>query len=442
MSGHEDTGSDAKPEPGPARVTPFGTPSPLHREKPIIEGEAIHAESGSEKLTAATPENPANAAEPLAEVKLAMEELLAGDQELADREAAESAKAAPSEAGVPPQAVEPPSPPRHGLSFLAVILAALIGAATGFASAYLARLFLDDSQKTFAALDQRITAMNMKLDADQKKTDAASAGNRDALSSLEKRLGAAEKSASDALSRATAAQTAAQKAGPSDTGSNTTAAPVDLAPLQSRIDALEQRLSGLEAAVNAPKTAVRAPQEPEAKLNPQDANAPAIAIVAENLSQKIASGAPFTTELAALDRLGADKTKLAALQPAAGKGIFTAKALLDQFNALTPGLLAGDKPAAQGNVFERLMSHAAGLVRIRKVGDLSGDDMHAHVARVQDALAHDDVDRALQEWATFPEAAKTASANWAEAAKARAGASAAAKAIAADAMANLAKVKS
>ncbi|WP_020174394.1 COG4223 family protein [Methyloferula stellata] len=437
MAGHDETGSDANREPGPDSVTPFGTPSPLHREKPTIEGEAIH-------VPEAEAEKPASP-EPLAEVKLAMEELLAGDEHPTDHEAAASAEAhaeaAASNGAVPPHVAPPP---HRGFSFFAIILVALIGAATGFASAYVARLFLDDSQKTFAALDQRISAMNAKLDADQRKIDTANASSRDLVSSLEKRIGAVEKSASDALGLAKAAQAQAQQvqsAAPSDTSAPAT---VDLAPVQSRIDALEHRIGQLEAALNAPKSAVRAPQEPEAKPDPQAVNAPAIAIIAENLTQKIASGAPFTTELAALEKLGADKAKLAVLQPAAGKGIVTTKALADQFAALTPALLATEKPASppDENVFDRLMSHAAGLVRVRKLNDLSGEDLPARVARVKDALAHDDLDRALQERATFPEAAKTASAAWAEAAKARVATLAAAKGIAADAMANLVKVKS
>ncbi len=448
MAGHEDQDSKAnsEPEASPAQgAAPFGTPSPLHREKPIIEGQAIHVpDAESEKPEAGSPAaSGADESEPLAEVKLAMEELLAGDEELADREAA-SAKGEPPEASVPPPAAAPP--PHRGLSALSMLAVALIGAATGFASAYAVRLFLDDSQKTFTALDQRITAMNAKLDADQKKSDLSIAGSRDALSALEKRLAAAEKSAGDALGVATTAQkTAAQKAiAPAADANGSAAATVDLAPLQASIDALDQRLSQIEATVNAPKTAERAPQEPEAKLDPQEANAPAIAIVAGNLTQKIASGAPFATELAALEKLGVDKTKLAALQPAAGKGIVTIKALADQFAALTPALLASEKPASppDENVFARILHHAAGLVRVRKLYDLKGEDMEARVARVKDALAHDDVDRALQEWASFPEAAKTTSAAWAEAAKAQIGAVTAAKAIASDAMANLAKVKS
>lgn len=405
MAGHEDTGSKANSEPGSEPVTPFGTPPPLHREPPLIEGQAVH-----------TPD-----AEPL--------------------------HTAASESGMPPHVAglaTPRPPSHHRLSPIAILAVALIGAATGFASAYVARLFLDDTQKNFASLDQRLTSLNSKLTADEKKIDMAGSGSRDALSALEKRLGTVEKSARDALGLAMAVQTEAQKASSAGTPAASASNAPDLAPVQSRIDKLEQRLNQLEAALNAPKTAVRAPQEREAKQDPLVANAPALAIVAENLVQKIASGVPFATEIAALDKLGADKAKLAALQPAAAKGLETTRTLSEQFTALAPALLASEKPGsqAQESVFARLMNHAANLVRIRRVGDLSGEDLSARIARVQDALAHDDTDRALQEWASFPEAAKAASANWAEAAKARASTLATAKAIAADAMANLAKVKS
>jgi hypothetical protein len=107
-------------------------------------------------------------------------------------------------------------------------------------------------------------------------------------------------------------------------------------------------------------------------------------------------------------------------------------------------LVANSKPASppQENVFARLIDHASGLVRVHKIGDLSGDDLPARIARVQAALARDETDAALQEWAKFPDAAKTASAAWAESAKGRLASLAAAKAIVTEAMANLTKVKS
>jgi len=466
MAGHEETGSKANGEPGSEPLTPFGTPSPLHREPPVIEGHAIESKvietpetegpAGSEKPEAATPEN-AEEGEPLGEVKLAMEELLAGDNELADREQAESTETPPAEAESgatplqeaaageqPAEAHIPPpaaAPRRQGLSFAAILIVGLVGAITGFGSAAITRLFLDGSQQTAATLDERLTELNTKLAADEKKIDSLSTSSQNGLSTLEKRLNAAEKSASAALGLATTAPaTEAQTSGGSDASANTP--PPDVAPLRSRIDGLEQRLAQVEAALNAPKTILRAPQEPDSKQDPRQANAPAIAIIAGNLVQKIASGTPFATEIAALDKLGADKTKLAALQPAAAKGIVTTRELSEQFSALAPSLLAGEKPAVQEGFLEKLKDHAASLVHVRRLDDLSGDDLSARIARVQAALAHDDVDGALQEWASFPSAAKSASAPWAEAAKARASTLATAKAIEAEAMANLAKVKS
>jgi hypothetical protein len=356
----------------------------------------------------------------------------------------------PPEDDTKPASTPAPVPRSRGLSLATLLIAAVLGAAAGFASAYVTRHFLDDTQTTLGSLDQRLNAVNAKLAADEKKIDAAGTG-RDAVSALEKRLGIVEKTAGDALGMAQAAKTAPAPANsdkPTDSTAPVVVAPMpmpDLAPLQSRIDGLEQRLTKIEATVNTPKIAERATQEPESKPDPAIANAPAIAIIADGLVQKVSSGAPFANELAALERLGADKTKLAALQPSAAKGVATSQALSDQLAALSPALLGTDKPAAsaqQEGFFERVMDHAKNLVHVRKVGDLSGDDLATRIARVQNALAHGDADAALKEWAQFPEAAKTASASWAEAAKARLSAVTGAKAIASDAMSNLTKVKS
>jgi hypothetical protein len=445
MAGQDETSSEAAPKHTFETASPFyNKPATLSlfREHSTIEGDAIRepvtpepevatakTDASLEASGAAATEPPAAAGKPSGEPQ---------------KDASEPA----------PVAVTGPRP--RGLSLVAMLLAAVIGAITGFASAYLTRHFLDDTQTTLASLDQRLTAVNGKLTADEKKIDAAGSGGRDALTALEKRLGSVEKSASDALGLAQAAQTQAaqNQAAPSSNAEAQAGSPApvvvapvpmpDLTPLQARVDALEQRLMKLETTVNTPKLAERATQEPEAKPEPALANAPAIAIIAENLVQKIGSGAAFETELTALEKLGVDKTKLAALQPSAAKGVATAHALSDELTAITPTLLGSEKAASpvQEGVFTRLMDHAKNLVHVRKVGDLSGDDLSARIARVQNALAHDDVERALQEWSGFPETAKTTSAHWADAAKARISTLTAAKTIVSDAMTNLAKAKS
>jgi hypothetical protein len=441
MAGHEDTGSKPNAEPDPESVPPFGTPVPLHREPRVIEGQVLKTPGDPESNGDSAPAPDAFAA--------------ATEPEPVPAEAEAQAQTnLDYEAGLPPD-MEPPGPPpasppvtRQRFAPMLILIAALIGAVTGFISAYAARIFLDDTQQTIAAIDQRLTALSGTLAADEKKLDAASADARDTRAALDKRLGAAEKTARDALGLATAAQTAAAN---SSSGEAPAAATVpapdvapDLTPLQSRIDALDQRLTQLETAFNAPKTAARAPQEPEAKPNPQAANAPAIAIVADTLVQKIASGAPFTTELAALSTLGADKAKLAALQPAAAKGVVTTRRLSEDFNALTPALRASEPeaPDQDEGFFARLKAHAANLVSVRRIDDHSGPSLPARIARVQDALGHDDVEAALQEWAALPDTAKAASADWEQAAKTRVKTLAQAKDIASEAVANLARVKS
>lgn len=479
MAEHEETGSEAETKRTYESASPYY--KPLHREPPVIDGQAVKEGAAGDPASvghgdpaqapspdasdAPAPVDPypeLSEAERQANAELAKEEIekeQVAKEELAKDE--EYGEAIPELPPPPPVSPPPPPPQRRGISAAAIFAAAIIGALTGFAGAYAARLLLDDPQNNnIASLDERLSALGSKLALDEKKIDTVSNSGRDALGTLEKRLGSVEKSANDALGVATAASAkATQAADAAKSGSSETpAAPAtvvmpvvppappapDLTPLQSRLDAFEERLSKLETAVNAPKTAERATQEPESKPNPLEANAPAIVIIAENLGQKVASGAPYTTEVAALEKLGVDQTKLAALQPSAAKGVITNKVLNDDFSKLVPVLLASGKPAGppQENVFARLMDHASGLVRVQKVGDLSGDDLPARIARVRAALARDDTDAALQEWAGFPDAAKTASAAWADSAKARVASLAAAKIMIGEAMANLTKVKS
>jgi len=462
MAGHEETDSKAETKRTYESASPFY--KPLHREPPVIEGRALEepalpGRDGRAQQPSPEPDAPLDPQPEVSETG----DPASGEtvhEELEKEQLAKEEPAKDEGYGFAAQELHPPtpvsSPPKQrGFSPVLVLIAAVIGALTGFAGAYAARLFLDNPQENTASLDERFSALSTKLALDEKKIDTLSNSGRDALGALEKRLGPVETAAKDALRLASAAQAAAAQAATAVKTGNaaTPGSPVtvvtpppapDLTPLQSRLDAFEERLGKLETIVNTPKTAERAPQEPESKSNPLEANAPAIAILAENLTQKIASGASYTAEIAALEKLGVDETKLAVLQPSAAKGVITNKALNDDFSRLVPVLAATGKPVSppQENIFARLIDHASGLVRVQKIGDLSGDDLPARIARVQAALARDDTEAALQEWAQFPDQAKAVSAAWAESAKTRLASVAAAKTIASEAMANLTKVKS
>jgi len=436
MAEHEETGSKADSKRTFESASPFYARTSLHREPQTIEGQTVEEPVAPGFDTSGVYAHPEAAAARETASAVPRDEAVTADP--------------PNEAPRPEAAARGPAAPppvKRGASATAVLTAAIIGALTGFAGAYATYLLLDDTQTSLMAFDQRLSALNTQLAADETKIDAVSGTNHNALSALEKRLSLAETSAKTAMALATTAQTQTAAAGTTETSAASPApeGPVpDLTPLQAHIDALDKRLTDLETAFSTAKTAERATEEPESKPDPQAVNAPAIAIIAENLVQKIASGAPFAPEIAALEKLGTDAAKLAVLQPSAATGVATNLSLAETFNRLAPTLAAGEKPASppDGTIFARLIDHASGLVHISKISDLSGSDLPARIARVKDALAHNDTAAALKEWSDFPETAKAASAQWADAAKARIAAVAGAKAIAADAIANLTKVKS
>jgi hypothetical protein len=488
-----EAGPAAKAHEGPSEAQAAG-------EAPAAEEPAI----ASDKAVSGTPEEallheetaePMHATEPLSAIEPAPES-----------EPTPKAEHVAGDMPPPPANMPPPAKPRGAspFAFLLTILVALgAGFAGAYAER---QWFEGDNQPDLTPVEARLSAMDARLAASENKIAASenkiAANDKklsavasatptdagvtpDALAPLQARLSDVEASVKQALATAAAAQQ--QAAGHAEGGDigeaqqqaiASAVAPPDLTPLQTQLDALEQKLNGLgalqkqvsgleqhlagletlppqvaqidpidqrlkqvEAVLNAPKIATRAAEEPVVKPDPRDANAPALAIIAETLVQKVTRGAPFAPETAALENLGFDKAKLADLQPAAAKGIVPAESLSKQFAALAPSLTAV-REKEEGSMVERVMHHAAGLVRISRVDDLSGDDLQSRVARVQAALAHGDLDQALREWSALPEDAKTKSADWAATARASAQAIATAKAISADTIDRLTKLKS
>lgn len=89
---------------------------------------------------------------------------------------------------------------------------------------------------------------------------------------------------------------------------------------------------------------------------------------------------------------------------------------------------------------DRLFDHLRGLVRVRKVGEVGGDD-ETLVSNVSAALARGDLDAAIQAYGRLPDAARLAGRDWVDAAQARRAAGAAALSLRADAILRLAAAK-
>jgi hypothetical protein len=178
--------------------------------------------------------------------------------------------------------------------------------------------------------------------------------------------------------------------------------------------ALAARLDKVETALATPKSEARAaPETP----SPDD-NAAPIAIIAEAVADKLAAGAPFGPELAALERLGVDPAKLAALRVEAD-GATTGGALAASFNAVAPKVLAAVSPPEQGAIADRFLAHVRSLVRVRDLTETTGDDPPALVSQIEALSRRGDFAGALAAFNKLPEAARQAAGDWPAQARAR-----------------------
>jgi hypothetical protein len=109
-------------------------------------------------------------------------------------------------------------------------------------------------------------------------------------------------------------------------------------------------------------------------------------------------------------------------------------------SSLEPALLqaAETKPPESG-FLEKLQAHAERLVRIRPIEEIAGDEPAAVIARVEVKAARGDVPGALTELGKLPPPLRAPAQAWIDRAQGRAGALAASRRFAADALAALVK---
>lgn len=435
----------ADPEPGEETAPPAGrdfSGNALRREPTVIEGTA-HDLTPQDPAPAAPPHAPEpEAADESGEPADAPDAIAYSEDAPFEPAHDEAAEAAPASA--PDTAPELPqeAPQRRGVLggvLVPALLALIIGGAAGFGGAYELRN-LDQS-------DAKIDALTARLDTLAQQQQSATAPLAAAQTDLANRLAAAEAqshSGADALANLKS-ELDKLAAAPAASGSP---AP-DLGPLTQQVSALQDKLSALTAQVGdlsdklaAQQNQVTAAQHLATQTAAAHAGNEAAAIIAGSLLRKAEAGAPFADDLAALASRGIDKAELARLQPTAGTGVATPGALAKQFAAVTDAVLATAPAPASHSFFDRLMNDAQGLVRVRKIGDTTGDGLAAQVTRIQNALDAGSVETAYQQWTALPAAARAKSQAFGTAAKARLDSIEAARAIEAEALAGLGKAKS
>lgn len=348
-----------------------------------------------EKRAAAPAATPAALA--MLEKRVASVEALASGASETARKAAEAAARppAPSGAGLAPGASQ------QALDALAGRIATLEkSATTGAAGDLAARL---------SAVEKALSAPKAEDRATETRVEPAPPPDLDPLrkdvAALEARLQALEK---DAAPLADAARA-----------------------MDSRIRDLDARIQPLAGRIDESRAQGEAERKRAEALAERSAVAARMAL-AQSISAAIASGAPFAAQADALSRMGVPADRLAPLQAAAKTGVATNDELARSLAALEPKIVARAEPGADESVIDRLTNSALGLVRVRPSGEPTGDAPADVYARMNRAIRAGDVAAALKEWEKLPEAAKTASADWANRARARAAAEGAARAILSD----------
>jgi len=290
-----------------------------------------------------------------------------------------------------------------------------------------------------ARLEQRLTALEKTPAATSAPVSAPRPASQPATAAvppdLDKRLAALEAAltAQKSTERATETRIEAIAATP----------PVDIKPLEARVAAVEQRLQplqALQATVASTSDALRNTSA-RAETDAARANAAALAVAAQALTQAIDRGAPLQPQIDSLARLGVSRDKTAALEPFAAKGAVSLHDLSRQFTALERRLIDTQQPAADTGLMDRLSQATQKLLRARPAGDSNGTTTPDLVARIQASLGSANLPRAIAAWELLPPSAKDISADWVAAARQRQAADAAAQAILADALAGVSRSK-
>ena len=302
----------------------------------------------------------------------------------------------------------PPPPPTpaversRGPGFAAMLAAGVAGAVIALAAAYALQQagVIGSGGKT----SDEIAALRQEIDT-LKANDGTSKLQSD-IDALRQQMAAATGSAEEI-------DTLKQQVGALQAG------------LQSDSNAVQSLQSGLDAVKTTLATGQQDVQNRiatiEDKLNtPGKDVAVARAISAAALKSAIDRGESFASELSTYLGVAPENAKIGALKTFADTGVPTQEELADMFSKDADAIIAASAPPPpEGNIFNRLVDSAKGLVSVRPVGDVEGDTVPDIVARIENALTEGELKKAESEWETLPAASKQASQTFADGLKAR-----------------------
>lgn len=206
-------------------------------------------------------------------------------------------------------------------------------------------------------------------------------------------------------------------------------ASVDTSAIDARIASLEEQLNASKQQVaqadGAAADATTRLDALEAKVNDTSGQTNmALAMAATGLKAAVDRGEPYKAELDTYVAVAPAAGEVETLRPTEAKGIPTVNTLASDFGDVAARIIASTRTIdPNAGVLDRLWASASGLVEARPVGMVEGEGVDAVTARIEAHLTAGDLAAAIAEWEKLPDAAKTASADFGSAMKARQNAS-------------------
>ena len=324
--------------------------------------------------------------------------------------------------------VEPEKEKRGG--FVPALLGGAIAAAIGFAAGN-AGLLGSGSSDAVTALEAKLADQSNQIEALTKSLsgtadlDSKIGALTDQVAPLGADLAALKSSVQGLAGQVdplTARLTELENSGLTEGASPEAAAAFD-AELKKLQDSLAAQRAEVEKMVSdAQALEAQASERAQAATN---------AAVLSKLHSQLDAGQPYTDLISELTSGGL--TVPADLSAPADKGVATVSALQAEFAPAARTALADARDADKGTGLVAFLQRQTGA---RSVTPQDGDDPDAILSRAQAALSGGDVAGALSELKSLPEAARTAMADWEQAAQTRVLAVNAADALASGANSN------
>jgi hypothetical protein len=237
-----------------------------------------------------------------------------------------------------------------------------------------------EAETRLAELENKVAAITSPAG------DAGASANSEIVTGLGDKISAIEKAQTSQQASLQSIESSI-----SDLGKKITA---DEQAQEQTIKALEGRLAAIEKTLDAPREDIKV----------------ARALAAASLKAAIDRGGSFMAELEAFASVDGDSPTIDQLRSLAAAGVPSRATLLTRLPASANAMISADETGtASGGLFDHLLSSATSLVKVRPVGEVAGDSVEAIVARLETRMKNGDLQGAVDEWNTLPQASKDAS---------------------------------